>query len=60
MLTFGGVFCLLVPANVPCHGHVRYPHRERAEVLLLSAADILRDAAYLFDPSVGCFPQDGL
>ena len=28
----------------------RYPHRERAELLLLSAAEILRDAVYLFDP----------
>lgn len=39
---------------------IQYPHRERAEVLLLSAADILRDAAYLFDPSVGNFslPKD--
>ena len=30
--------------------HFRYPHRERAELLLLSAAEILRDAVYLFDP----------
>ena len=27
----------------------RYPHREKAEALLVSASDILREATYLFD-----------
>ena len=62
---FGDVWNMIFPLDqgtgedVPCHGHVRYPHRERAEVLLLSAADILRDAAYIFDPSIGCWAGNG-
>eukprot|EP00434_Breviolum_minutum_P004745 symbB.v1.2.004182.t1/scaffold233.1/size288367/13 len=39
---------------------IQYPHRERAELLLLSAAEILRDAVYLFDPRASDFslPKD--
>ncbi|CAE7265033.1 PP2A5 [Symbiodinium necroappetens] len=36
----------------------RYPHREKAEALLVSASDILREATYLFDGGEFHLPRD--
>lgn len=37
---------------------LQYPHREKAEALLVSASDILREATYLFDGGEFHLPRD--